>query len=91
LSWLQPRENFINATRHLLDFFDCLTDNQLLNEHTQIQDLVSMIDTSTFIEWNSWTITDLSSIYKCGPGGHILEEGHQAVANKVIEYYNKIT
>ena len=90
-SWLQSRETFINATKHLLDFFDYLNDDQLLDEHTQIQDLVSMIDTSTFLEWNSWTITDLSLSYKCGPKGHILEEGHQAVANKVIEYYNKIT
>ena len=90
-SWLQSRETFINATKHLLDFFDYLNDDQLLDEHTQIQDLVSMIDTSTFLEWNSWTITDLSLSYKCSPSGHILEEGHQAVANKVIEYYNKIT
>lgn len=89
--WLQPRESFINATRHLIHFFDYLNDDQLLNEHDQIQALVSMIDTSTFLEWNSWSIMDLTSTYKCGPKGHILEEGHQAVANKVIEYYNKIT
>jgi hypothetical protein len=88
-AWLQPQEKFINATKHLLDFFDYLNDDQLLNEHLQIQELHSMIDTSTFIEWNSWSIRDLCSSYPCGPGGHILEDGHQAVANKVVKYYNK--
>ena len=89
LSWLQPRDKFINSTKHLLDFFDYLNDDQLLNEHDQIQDLVSMINFSTFVEWNSWAITDLTSSYKCGLGGHLLEDGHQAVANKVIKCYNK--
>ena len=89
-AWLQPREKFINATRHLLGFFDYLNDDQLLNEHVQIQELNSLIDKSTFIEWNSWTIFDLRSNYPSGPGGHLLEDGHQAVANKVVEYYNKI-
>ena len=89
--WLQPQDKFINSTKTLLSFFDYLNDDQLLEEHAQIQKLYSMIDTSTFIEWNNWSITDLSSTYKCGPGGHILEEGHQAVANKVINCYNKIS
>jgi hypothetical protein len=90
-AWLQPREKFIDSTRSLLSFFDYLNDDQLLNEHDQIQNLVSMIDTSRFIEWNKWTIANLCKSYKCGPGGHFLEEGHQAVANKVIECYNTIT
>jgi hypothetical protein len=89
-NWLQPRDKFIASTKHLLAFFNYLNDDQLLEEHTHIQTLNSMIDQSTFIEWNSWAITDLTSIYKCGPGGHILEDGHRAVANKVIECYNKI-
>tara|TARA_R110000803_G_C11961027_1_gene318705 strand:+ start:258 stop:1004 length:747 start_codon:yes stop_codon:yes gene_type:complete len=89
-AWLQPQEKFINATKHLLDFFDYLNDDQLLNEHLQIQELHSMIDKSTFIEWDSWAITDLCSSYPCGKGGHLLEAGHQAVANKVVECYNKL-
>jgi hypothetical protein len=89
--WLQTRDKFINSIKHLLPFFNYLNDDQLLNEHDQIQQLVSMIDTSTFIKWNTWTIINLSSSYKCGPGRHILEDGHQAVANQVIECYNRIT
>ena len=88
-AWLQPQEKFINATRHLLDFFNYLDDDQLLNEHLQIQELHSMINKSNFIEWNNWSINNLCSSYPCGPGGHLLEKGHQAIANKVIDYYNK--
>jgi hypothetical protein len=87
--WLQPREKFINATKSLLDFFDYLNDDQLLNEHLQIQELNSLINQSTFIEWNRWSIADLRSSYPCGKGGHLLEDGHQKVANKVVKYYNK--
>jgi hypothetical protein len=87
--WLQPREKFINATKILLNFFNYLNDEQLLNEHLQIQELNSLVDQSTFIEWNRWSITDLKSIYPCGQGGHLLEDGHQEVANKVIKHYNK--
>ena len=88
-AWLQPQEKFINATRHLLDFFNYLDDDQLLNEHLQIQELHSMINKSNFIEWNNWSINNLCSSYPCGPGGHLLEKGHQAIANKVIDCYNK--
>jgi hypothetical protein len=91
VAWLQPQENFINATKSLLDFFDYLNDDQLLEEHAQIQKLNSMIDTSTFVGWNNWSINELSLTYKCGPGGHILEDGHCAVANKVIDCYNQTT
>jgi hypothetical protein len=89
--WLKPQEKFIDSTKHLIDFFDYANDDQLLEEHTQIQKYNSMIDTSTFIEWANWSITDLSTTHECGPGGHILEEGHQAVANKVIDCYNTTT
>ena len=88
--WLQPRDKFIAATKHLLSFFEYLDDDRLLNEHLQIQELHSMIDKSTFIECDSWSIIDLCSSYPCGPGGHLLEDGHRAVANKVVKYYNKI-
>ena len=86
-----PVDNFeINFTPGLnLDASLQYSDDQLLNEHLQIQELHLMINKSTFIEWNSWTIEDLKSIYPCGPCGHILEDGHCAVANKVVEYYNK--
>lgn len=89
--FLQSREKFINATKHLLDFFNYLNDDQLLNEYTQIQELNSMIDPSTFIGWNKYDMQELTNGCTRGPGGHFLEDGHIAVANKVIEHYNKPT
>jgi hypothetical protein len=91
LLFLQSREKFINATKHLLDFFDYLNDDQILNECTQIQELNSMIDQSTFIEWNKYNMTHWTNGCKRGHGGHFLEDGHLIVANKVIEYFNKLT
>ena len=88
-SWSQPQENFIPAVRHLIDFFDYIDDDQLLAEHLQIQDLLSMIDKSTFIAWGDWDIKELTSVYPTGPGGHILEDGHRAVADIVLDHYNK--
>jgi hypothetical protein len=86
--WLQPQNMFIESVRPLLEFFDYLNDDQLLEEHRQIQELDSMIDKSKFIEWNNWVLGDMTKKYPCGPRGHILEDGHQAVAKKVLEYYN---
>ena len=89
--WLQSKDCFVDSTKHLLTFFDYLNDDQLLSEHDQIQELASMIDLSTFVEWPSWSIAKLSSDYKRGPGGHILEDGHQEVATQVLKCYNNLT
>lgn len=89
--WLQPKEKFIESTKHLLRFFNCMPDDQLFLEHQQIQDLCSMIDVKSFLGWNTWCIVDLKKTYKCGPGGHILEDGHRAVEKKVLDYYNKMS
>jgi len=87
--WLQPHNLFIEKTRHLISFFDSANDEQLLNEHEQIQALTSLIDKSKFIGWNEWCIVSLKNDYPYGPRGHILEDGHRAVAKKVLDYYNK--
>jgi len=87
--WLQPEDHFIESTKHLIDFFDYVSDNQLINEHHQIQSLVSMVDTSTFVEWPTWDLSKISSTCPRGPGGHLLENGHKEIAKKIIEHYNK--
>lgn len=87
--WLQPADSFIESTKDLIDFFDYINDEQLLQEQKQIQQLVSLIDKSKFIGWNEWSITSLKADYPCGPNGHLLESGHRAVAKKVLDQYNK--
>ena len=89
-SWLQPENRFIDSIKDLIDFFDYLDDSQLLKEHYKIQKLVSLINKNTFLEWNDWCITQLCSSYPCGPGGHLLEDGHKKIAEKVINFYKKL-
>lgn len=89
--WLQPQETFIESVKPLLEFFDCIDDQQLLDEHRQIQHLNSLIDTSRFLDWNKWYITSMRRDYPCGPGKHLLEEGNQALAKKVLDHYNRIS
>lgn len=88
--WLQPVEKFISANKHLISFFDCVNDTQLLEEQQIIQDLVSMIDKFKFIKWGDWHISSLCKKYPCGPGGHILEDGHKQVADIVTTFYNNL-
>jgi hypothetical protein len=87
--WLSSQESFISSCRNLISFFDCVNDDQLLEEHKQIQELNSLIDKSKFISWNDWSIVDTCKLHPCGPGGHILESGHFEVAKKILEHYNK--
>jgi hypothetical protein len=87
--WLQPKEKFINSTRSLLTFFDHMNDYQLLQEHKHIQKLNNMIDRSTFVDWNHWSIQAVDPHCARGPNGHILKDGHREVAKKILEHYNK--
>jgi hypothetical protein len=87
-SWLQPWSTFNDSCRHLISFFDRIDDGQLQNQHQQIQHLNSLIDKSCFIDWGSWCIRDLGATHPRGPGGHILESGHEALATIVVERYN---
>ena len=88
--WLSSRDTFISKCKNLLPFFDYLNDNQLLDMREQIQTLVSIIDTTKFIEWSEWFITNLGSKYPVGPRGHLLVDGHKQVAKIVIEKYNTL-
>lgn len=91
--WLQPKENFIAATKNLISFFDYLSDDIILKEHQDIQNMIKLIDTTVFIDWAQWTISDLKLKFDTGPRGHILVDGHRAAAEKIIKYisiYNEL-
>jgi len=83
--WTVPWQKFNDSVKSLL-CFDLMDDHQLEQEHKEIQDLVSQIDQDHFVGWNSWWLTKLSDQYACGPTGHLLEPGHRAAAQYIIEH-----
>jgi len=62
-------------------------DNEILfQEHIEIQNLIKQINTDRFFGWGSWWITKLISDCPIGPTGHLLEDGHAAVANYILTH-----
>jgi hypothetical protein len=78
--------NLFNSSVQLLLCFDLMDDEILYNEHLEIQTLLKQIDTSNYIGWDSWWITKLHSEYPVGSTGHLLEDGHAAVANTILAH-----
>lgn len=78
--------NLFNNSVKSLVCFDLMNDQQLYDEHLEIQNLISQIDTTHYIGWNSWWITSLIGQYPIGQTGHLLENGHVAVANYVLTH-----
>lgn len=83
-SWSQDWTTFNDSVKSLL-CFDIMNDDQLFSEHQEIQNLLDDIDKDRFIGWGQWSITDLLDRYPLGATGHLLEDGHQAVANYIIQ------
>jgi|LauGreDrversion4_2_1035121.scaffolds.fasta_scaffold72026_3 hypothetical protein len=83
--WTVDRKSFNNTVKSLL-CFDIMDDIQLLTEHEEIQRLVQSIDKTHFISWNQWWITKLHEQYPVGPTGHLLEDGHHAIAKYIIDH-----
>ena len=77
--WLAPKESFIACVKDLINF-DLMTDEQIFDEYNEIQYYTSLINTNKFYCWNRFCILDLTKEFECGPGGHILEAGHQNLA-----------
>lgn len=83
--WTSSWNNFSNSVQSLL-CFDLMNDNQLLQEHNEIQSLVAQINCKNYIGWNNWCITELIKKFPVGPTGHLLEDGHVAVSNYILEH-----
>ncbi len=83
--WTSGWKDFNNSVKSLL-CFDLMSDIQLEQEHQEIQKLVSMIDVSHFVEWNQWCLTDEIKHYPVGLTGHLLEQGHKAIASKILKH-----
>jgi hypothetical protein len=81
--WSTSWQNFNSSVQYLL-CFDLMNDDQLYTEYGEIQQLIKQIDSKHFLGWNTWWITDLTKQYPVGSTGHLLEQGHQAVAEYIL-------
>ena len=83
--WTTDIHNF-NKNVQSLVCFDNMNDDQLSTEHDEIQKLLAQVDVTKFIGWSTWWIVKLTQDFATGTTGHLLEEGHNAVANQILKY-----
>ena len=83
--WLSGPDDFNDSIKSLV-CFDQMSDDLLLQEHQEIQQLLSLIDTTYFVGWNTWCLTDELKKYPVGPTGHLLEQGHSATAEYILNH-----
>ena len=82
-SWLE----FNNNIKDLV-CFDVMTDEQLYQEHIEIQKYIDEINMKCYYSINNFHITDLHNVYPVGKTGHLLDEGHQHLANRLYDCLN---
>lgn len=85
--WTVSEKKFNESVRNLI-CFDTLNDDQLIDECKEIQKLLSQIDQNRFLGWNKWWITQLRDQFPLGKSGHLLDQGHRAIADYLIENLN---
>jgi hypothetical protein len=83
--WSSPKESFIDNIKTLINF-DVMTDEQILDEYDEIQYYINLIDKSKFYKWDGFSIRDLCQQFPVGNGGHLLEEGHQHLAELLYNH-----
>ena len=83
--WAANKESFIESVKLLINF-DIMTNEQIFDEYNEIQYYISIIDFSKFYQWNKFYITQLCSQFKCGLGGHLLEDGHAHLAELIYKH-----
>lgn len=84
-SWLSAKDTFIESTKALINF-NIMNDEQILAEYQEIQYYSSLINKNNFYGWNNFYIKQLCEKFPCGPGGHILEAGHNYVADLIYNH-----
>jgi hypothetical protein len=63
-----------------------MNDQQLKQEHQEIKKLIEQICFDYYPGWGTWWITKLTNKYSVGTTGHLLEDGHQAVADYILQH-----
>jgi hypothetical protein len=83
--WNVDWPSFNSSVKSLL-CFDLMHDDQLLQEHAEIQSLLSQINTDNYVGWNQWWLATACKIHPVGPTGHSLADGHQYIADYIQKH-----
>jgi len=83
--WSSDWKNFNNSVKSLL-CFDKMNDQQLREEHAEIQKTLLEINLDRFVEWSEWNISEFVESFEKGSTGHPLQFGHQKIADYIIKY-----
>jgi hypothetical protein len=84
-NWTVTKDEFTSSVKHLINF-DIMNDKQIFDEYKEIQYYISLIDFSKFYMWNEFYIAQLNLIFPIGPQGHMLEQGHNHLAELLHNY-----
>jgi len=63
--------------------FDSMNDDQLYDEHCEIQQYIDLINTRCYYNIEDFYITQLNKTYSTGKTGHLLEEAQQEIAKRL--------
>lgn len=77
--------NNFNDSIHDFVCLDLMNDEQLCAEHTEIQNYIAEINKNCYYMIEDFHITDLNKIFPVGATGHLLEDGHMEIANRIYE------
>jgi hypothetical protein len=83
--WTSTEAVFKDQVKNLINF-DIMNDDQILAEHKEIQYYLSLINKDTFFNWGDFFISQLCATFPTGPGGHILETGHEYLADLIYTH-----
>jgi len=81
-AWSSNLNDFYNNTKSLINY--ALSDEQVIQEYNEIQNLLNEIDFEHFLGWGDWKITDLHSTFKLGTTNHLLQDGHKEIARYIL-------
>lgn len=83
--WLVSEDQFLSSVKNLINF-DLMNDEQIFAEYHEIQYYLSCINTEKFYKWNNFFIDDLVQQFPVGPGGHILDAGHEHLSDLLYQH-----
>jgi hypothetical protein len=83
--WASDRDQFNSSVKSLINF-DLMSDQQLDDEHCEIQRLLDQVDRQRYYGFGHWWITQLHAHYPVGNTSHLQKAGHQAIADYLLSH-----